>query len=426
MKKFVLACVLVLALAVPAMAQEDDWSFEIGLMRYRFDHEVSSYFGGDLGDSQEYMDDDFDTQWVFKKGDITLSWELELSDNNMGDDYVAQASWDDTLGAYSGKWTPESMADNGFRLEVGDFGTGFGKNVNNDDSPRGSIEVGWTVGTIDLVLGYGKVYEGFTNDDLEGDEHLLRGQIHMPLGESGFSIGAYGAMYTGSDLILQAYAEVEEVDYSTGTVTVAVTPEVTGELSAFLGSIEMSGAMSGFELYAEAGFATGSAEVVDEVSDVAVEGDLSGFYALGGMNFAAGQLSVGVEAGFGSGDDDAADLDNEAFLGFNNDFGFDDIIEDELADDGLSNKIYAKVSVGLSPTEKMSVEGAAIYVAPVEEVAGVNGNVDSYGFEIDGSMSYKLADYLTYSLTGAFASLEEDWVGEDSAYQLVNRLEFLF
>jgi hypothetical protein len=423
MKRITLACVLVLALAVPAMAQDDDWSLEIGQMRYRFNH-----FMQDLGtgDTSEYLDDDFDTKFVFKKGEIETYFELEIADSNMGEDQDPNTDWNSVLGNYGGKWTPESLADNGFSLEVGDLGTGFGRNVNNDDSPRGSIEVAWTAGTIDLVLGYGKVYEGFSNDDLEGDIHLVRGQIHMPLGESGFSIGAYGAMYTGSDIILQAYAEVEEIDYSTGTVTVAVTPEVTGELSAFLGSIEMSGAASGLELYAEAGFATGSEEIVDEVTDTAVEGDLSGFYALGGANFSAGQLSVGVEAGFGSGDDDAADLDNEAFLGYNNDFGFDEIIEDEIADDGLANKIYAKVSVGLSPTEKMSVTGEAIYVAPVEEVAGVNGDVDTYGFEVDGIMVYQLADYLTYKLVGAFASLEEDWQGESSAFQVMNRLEFLF
>jgi hypothetical protein len=413
-----LACVLVVALAVPVFAQEEEegLKFAWSQMRYRFNH-----FFDDLavGETSEYFDDDFDTKFSFSKGELEVWFEFEIADNTMGSDTAQpDGDYNNVLGGYGGKWTPESMADNGFFLQVGDLGTGFGKNVNNDDSPRGSIEVGFDAGPASIVLGYGRVYEGFTLDDFEGDEHLARGQFSMPLGESGFNIGAYVAMYSASDIIL--LAEVEATD-----TVVTITPAVTGGYSAFLGSVEFSGTVGSIDVYSEAGFAAGSVDVANEITRATAEQDLSGFYALGGASFAMGSLTLGVEAGFGTGDDPDTDDEDEGFLGFNNDFGFDMIIEDDLTGDGLSNKMYAKLTVGLSPTEKMDVEGHLIYVAPVEDVAGVDGKtVDSYGIEVNSAVTYKLADSLSYILEGAFASLEEDWLGESSAFQFMNRLEF--
>jgi hypothetical protein len=422
-KKLLVLLVGVLFVAAPAMAQEDEFSFELSQMRYRFNHFVQDLA---VGETCEFFDDDFDTKFTFKKGEVQTYFELEIADSAMGDDKLANATWDDVLGAYGAKWTPESMADSAFSLQVGDFGTGFGKNVNNDDSPRGSMEVSWKMGEVSVVLGYGRVYEGFTNDDVEGDGHLVRGQVDVPLGESGFSVGAYAAMYAANDIILQGYAEVEDIDYTTGTVTVLVTPEVTGGYNAFLGSLEMAGSVSSAEVYAETGFAAGSLDIVDEVLDVAAEGDLSGFYGLGGAKFSLGQVTLGIEAGFGTGDDPDTGDEDEGFLGFNNDFGLGEIIEDELAG-GLSNKLYGKLSADLSPTEKISLNVQAIYVKPVEDVEGANGTmVDTYGFEFNSTMTYKLADYLNYVLMGAVASLEEDWLGESSAFQMMNRLQFNF
>ncbi len=408
MKKLsaVLACMLVVALAVPVLAG-DDYAGGLTYARYRFNH-FTEDFG--TGDTSEYFDDDLDTTFTFSKGEVELWWEFEWADSNMGGDKDSQSSYKDAMKGYGGKWTPESLADSEFFLQVGDLGTGFGKNVNNDDSPRGSIEVGFKGGAANFVIGYGRDYEGDTNDDNEGDTHLLRGQMSMPVGEN-FNIGAYLALYAGSDIILQA------ADADAGTV------ELKGDHSAFLGSFSMSGNAGGAGLFTEVGFAAGSRDMV--AAGAVGDQDLSGFYLLGGADFEMDSVSFGIEAGFGTGDDPDTGDEDEGFLGFNNDFGFDDIIEDELAG-GLSNKVYAKFSAGMSPSEKVDLSGALIYVAPVEDVAGVNGTVDSYGFEVDAEMNYKLADNLKYVLTGAFASLEEDWQGESSAFQIMNRLEFKF
>jgi hypothetical protein len=395
-KRIAVLLVGLLFVAAPAVAQ-DDFTFELSQMRYRFNHFVQDLA---VGDTCEFFDDDFDTKFTFKKGEIQTYFELEISDNTMGDDKLANATWDDVLGAYGAKWTPESMADSAFSLQVGDFGTGFGKNVNNDDSPRGSMEVSWKMGEVSMVLGYGRVGEWNTDDDIEGDSHLARGQVKVPLGESGFEIGTYLAMYAASDAVLRAASgpsitDIQLIDPATSTyeITYALpTTRVLGDRSVFLGSVSLAGNAGGANVFAEAGFAAGTEDYVAD--NAAVERDLSGFYALGGADFSFGQMTIGIEAGFGTGDDAGTSDENEGFLGFNNDFGLGEIIEDELAG-GLGNKIYGKLTANLSPTEKMSLNAQAIYVAAPEEFAGVDGKmVDTYGFEFNSTMTYKMADYL--------------------------------
>lgn len=441
MKKvtILLACLLTVALAIPAFAvhEESDQNlklddatgfyFELSQIRYRFNHYFQAIEGTD--DSAEYLDDDFDTKFTFARGDITAYFELEIADNTMGDDTAQpDGSWNEVLGAYGGKWTPESLADSGFSLEVGDFGTGFGKNVNNDDSPRGSLEVAFDAASASIVLGYGRVGEWGTTDDVEGDSHLVRGQVNVPLGESGFSVGAYVAMYSGSDTVIQ-----EAADASLGTLdpvgqTVEVipsVPQVLGDVSVFLGSVNFSGAVGGADIFAEAGFATGTQD--SAVDDAAVEGDLSGFYALGGANFAVGQITLGVEAAFGSGDDPGTADENEGFLGVNNDFGYDLVLEDNLEANGLTNKIYGKLIAKLSPTEKVTLEGDLIYTVAVEDFVSphTGETADTYGFEVDVKVDYVIADYLTYVLNAGFLSPDESYIDE-TQYSVMNRLEFSF
>lgn len=435
MKKLttILACVFVLALAVPVLAQEEEATspFLGGLtsMEYDFNHFVQDLAAGS---TTEKFDDDLDTTFTGSIGEISVWFDLEISDGTAGGDKAPQGSWSDVVGGYGGKWTPEAMADSEFFLQVGDVGTGFGKNVNNDDSPWGSIEAGWKMGEVSVTLGYGRVGEWNTDDDVQGDSHLARGQVKVPLGESGFTVGAYLAMYAASDAVLReatdpSITDIQLVDpvASTYEITYALpVSEVLGDRSAFLGSLHLSGNAGGASVFAETGFAAGTEDYVAE--NAAVERDLSGFYALGGADFTVGQMTVGIEAGFGTGDDTGTSDENEGFLGFNNDFGFDEIIEDELASDGLSNKIYGKLKASLSPSEKISLDAAVSYVAPVEDVEGANGTVDTYGFEFNGTMKYKLADNLTYKIMGAVASLEEDWQGESSAFQFQNALTFSF
>lgn len=406
MNKKVLVLVLgLLLLASPVFAAfvNDDESikFNMAQLRYRFQYLIESDYGTD--ESKEYLDDDFDTKWVFSKGELELYFEIEIADSNMGDDKAPNTDWDSVLGAYGAKWRPESLADSAFTLQVGDFGTGFGKMITNDDSPRGSIGVSWKMGDVAMVLEYGRRSEGATNDDVEGDEHLVRGQVHMPLGESGFNLGAYAALYTGSDLIF--------------------SEDVTGDRNVFIGAAEFSGKVSNLDLYSEAGFASGKSDETGE------EVDLSGFYIMGGTSVGVGQVTLGIEGGFATGDENGwEDGKDEGFTAVNSDFWLGQVLHDEGLilrsngkDGGLSNIIYGQVTAGIKPTDKLSLDAGLLYMKPVEEVGGA----DTYGTEIFGTVAYQLADSLAYKLYWGYAIPDDDFI-EDNQYQLHNRLEFNF
>jgi hypothetical protein len=327
------------------------------------------------------------------------------------------------------------MADREFRLEVGDFGTGYGKRINNDDSPHGSIELGWKMGDVGLVLGYGRNFEGNINDDTEGDGHLMRGQVSLPLGESGFSLGVYAAFYNQNDVNLQdASAATVDVDEETGLPTViAPRPDVQGDQSVFLGSAEIAGAVGNVDVYAEIGFSNGSQDFVE--NDVPVDTDLSGFYIMGGANFNLGQVSLGIEGGFSPGDDDPNDNDIEAFIAVNEDFAIGQILHDEdmIAKTSppnggtLSNLWYLQGTVGLSPSEKLGLSGSLLYLAPAEDVVSffTGETVDSYGVELFGQLSYQIAEGLTFYEYVGVAFPDDDFV-EDTQFQLTSRLHFLF
>jgi hypothetical protein len=443
--KALLICLLVLGFAIPTFAAhlDDDerWRFNIDTVSYEFDWEVASDYVGGTDDTIEFFDDNFDTTQRFNKGDLEVYYELEVADNNLGDDNPPQplgaggGDWEEALGNYSAKWTPESMADREFRLEVGDFGTGYGKRINNDDSPHGSIELGWKMGDVGLVLGYGRNFEGNINDDTEGDGHLMRGQVSLPLGESGFSLGVYAAFYNQNDVNIQAASDATvDVDEETGLPTViAPRPDVQGDQSVFLGSAEIAGAVGNVDVYAEIGFSNGSQDFVE--NDVPVDTDLSGFYIMGGANFNLGQVSLGIEGGFSPGDDDPNDNDIEAFIAVNEDFAIGQILHDEdmIAKTSppnggtLSNLWYLQGTVGLSPSEKLGLSGSLLYLAPAEDVVSffTGETVDSYGVELFGQLSYQIAEGLTFYEYVGVAFPDDDFV-EDTQFQLTSRLHFLF
>jgi hypothetical protein len=69
----------------------------------------------------------------------------------------------------------------------------------------------------------------------------------------------------------------------------------------------------------------------------------------------------------------------------------------------------------------MGVEGAFSCVKPVED----GGKTGPYGFEVNGTVSYSLANYVKYLIKAGVASWEKDSI-EDGQYRLINKLEFTF
>ncbi len=400
---------VILVLTVPVFAQEeqaeqeDKLTLEWTQVRYRFEHEVSSVDGS--GDMSEYFDDDFGTELTFTKGNLRLFFGLEVADSKPGGDSDPQSSYADALGDYGAIWTPESLADSDLQLQIGGFnGVSFGKLTNNADGVHGNIVVSWKMGGVDLALGYGKRYEGNTNDDADGDNHLIRGKVALPVGGS-FNIGAYTALYMGNDVLLREASDA--------------LPEVKGNDDIIIGGFEFAGNVSSANLYSELGFATGQ-----DVTEI----DLSGFYAMGGASVPVGQVTLGIEAGFGTGADDPPDAKDEGFIAINSDFWRGKIMHaDELithtngARGGISNIIYALLTADMNPTEKLDLSTGFLYLKPVEEIGGA----ENYGMEVYGSANYQLADYVSYGFYWGVGIPDEDFVDE-SLYQVWQRLQFSF
>jgi hypothetical protein len=335
---------------------------------------------------------------------------------------------------------PAGMADNELRLEFGDFGTGYGLRINNDDSPRGSVEVGWKAGTGTWVLGYGKTFEGDTNDDIEGDGHLIRGQAAYPIGESGMNIGAYLSFYLQNnvDLVESAVASVE-FDPGDPNLDPIVIPEqsrVQGDRNVFVGAVDFSGALATWDFFSEIGFAAGSTDEEldsngDGVFDDTFSRDLSGFYIAGGANFPAGNWSLGVEAGYSPGEFKADE--DTGFVGFNEDFGVGEVLHDEGlikntngVNTSLSNLWYIQGNASTT-MNKWDFYVGGVYFAPINDVLSeyTNKITKNYGFEFFGNVIYNFTDYLSYTLFYGVAFPDSDFI-EDTQYQFVNRMEFLF
>jgi len=410
MKKL-FACLVGIALiisAVPVFAGEKEnlSSFQGGLtyIRYRLNHE--SLPVRETESLEEFMEEDSDTTtFTLENGEIDeidAYFELAVPDFTLDDIYNVQYNYTET--------------------------------------------VSWDIGDAAVALDYNRIHKGNMNDHLLDDEHLIRGKLNVPLGESGFSLGAYLAMYTASDEgFYEIFIESPETQgifqtniaetpgvHSAAQAAFAGNPadqdetmnarapasKVLSSRKAVLGAVNFSGAVKGVAVFTEVGFASETGEhaentMIDEIN-------LANFYALGGAKYPLGQITLGVEAGF---ENSGESIDNLAddFPGFENNFWFDSVIEEDIPGDELTNKLYAKVSASMQPAKKISVEGAFSCVKPVETL----GETGTYGFEVNGAFYYSLANYVKYILKAGVASSLEDSV-EDSQYKLMNRLEFKF
>lgn len=451
-------CLLIMLLVIPAMPvlaedEEDSIKIEVPFFRYRLSHIVESelrrgFFSidGFTGASQEYLEGELDLGISIELSRyVNAQVELELDDNYMGDDNEPQpGGYNDVIKGYWLSWSPAALRDNFFWIKVGDFGSSFGRYVNNNDSPRGSLEVSWILKNILFGLGYGRTFEGETNDDVIGDGHLIRGHLHVPVSDSRFSIGAYGALYLDRDVLLQEASYVLNSDNE-----LISTPVLTSDATIFSGAIECSATIHASEFYTEFGFTTGSMDLPSEDFNMAytaggnlilystdiVDVELSGFYALGGAKFDFKPFFVGIEAGFGNGDGNRSDIsDGEitGYLGPYNSFSIDEIIEDELlllynGAAGLAGLTYLKVEAGVNPTERLYLSAAVIYEKPTEEFTSsvTAQQVDTFGIEFDTELSYQLTKHVNYVLTAAFAAIDDNWFEEDQ-FQVMNSIEFEF
>jgi len=433
MQKFsylVLLKITVVAMCLLALVAESAQStpvldFEISHFRYQLHHFLRSDWGTD--NTLEYFKHDMDVDMILRKegGDITIGIELDPVDNIIGDDKpLLRTGYDELIDSFWLAWKPVSLAKHEFALTVGDFGTHFGKKINNYHSPRGSVEISWKMKDTSFVIGYGRKFEGDVNDDINGDIHMLRGQAHAVLDEkTGFTLGAYAELFTGRGIV------IKEKEVTTGTDedgTQQYMPAIEGDVTTVVAAIEAFGNVKGVNLYVESGGATGSMDQLNSEKNNSQTYDLSGFYALGGLKWKLGPVVANCEAAYGSGDDDPSDF-NRTALGGAEDFLYDEVIENFILQNGMVNKQYAKFSVMQALSKKLMVMAAAIYQRPTEEFVSkyTQKTTDTYGVEFDAQINYTLTKSLTYVFKAGFVATDNNWMEYDP-FKIVNRLVYEF
>lgn len=426
--------IALLVLCIVAFAGESSYSapvldVEIAHFRYQMHHFLRSGWEKQdtLDETLEYFKHDMDVDVrLWKEGtDLAIGIEFDPIDNFIGDDKpLLRTGYDELIDSYWLAWQPASKQQYHLTVKVGDFGTNFGKTINNYHSPRGSFEISWKIREMSFVLGYGRKLEGDTNDDVGGDIHMIRSQAHAVLNKkSGLTLGAYAELFTGRGVV------IKEKELITGYHEDGMpiyNPAIEGDVTTIVGAVEAYGNVKGIFLYVEGGAATGTMDQLNSEKTASQTYDLSGYYALGGVKWKFGPVMANIEAAYGSGDDDPSDFRLTA-LGGGEDFVYDEVIENFILRNSLVNKQYAKISLMQALSKRLLVMAAAIYQRPTETFISpyTKKTTDTYGVEFDTQLNYTLTKSLTYIFKAGFVAADDDWMDSDP-FKIVNRLVYEF
>jgi hypothetical protein len=461
MKKMcVCVCILVLfpgMCVVPVLALEQEnsnlFQNELTYIRYRLNRlNRNACPIWDAERIEGFLKHDADTTtFTLEHDEIDrIDAYVEIGDLNftLGDVDNVPHNSADAVEVFETFWNPASPTERTICVNIQDmYDNSQVGNKSNDISSYNLPETSWNIDDIALVLDYDNIHEDRTGDEqyLRG-EHLMRGKMNMPLGESGFSLGAYLAMYTADDRSVYEQGIDNSTSQRIVPIPILEIPEEAGGIAqttfvgspsnqskpmttsapvlqginprrAVAGAVNFSGVVRRFDVFTEVGLVGTGEQTVDTVAE---DMRVANFYALGGAQYNVGRVTLGVEAGFENGDEPIDEF-TDNFSGFENDFEFDRLLEDDIPGDAFHNKLYAKLSAHMNPTEKIRIEGAFSCVKPVED----GGKMGPYGIEVNGTFYYSLADYITCLIKAGVTSSEDDSI-EDSQYKVINKLEFRF
>jgi hypothetical protein len=302
----------------------------------------------------------------------------------------------------------------------------------------------WKVGKIGITLGYDSptMERSLVRPFVEGEAASnITGGVHLPIGETGFALRAYLALFaksptptakdtpaqrTPADLsqpLFSAPLELARLQYATTRTRalqnrpLAANIQGNSAANAVAGAVNFSGSIKGVNVFTEVGAASVPADA-SRPSDLEAVTPVS-FYASGGAQYTVGQVTLGVEAGFERGETFGPEANDS--LGFENDFWIEDLSTPENAEPGIPlNKVYATLSASMSPTERMMVEGAFSYVQPFEE--GKQPSVSGLG--VNGAFYYSLTHYLRYLVKAGISATTDSLT--DHQYKVTNQLEFSY
>jgi hypothetical protein len=193
--------------------------------------------------------------------------------------------------------------------------------------------------------------------------------------------------------------------------------------------------IEGLNLYADGEFQFGKL-----AEDTAGELDVKGYAFQVGAKLAVSGVNLGAEFGLGSGDKDAADGDFDLFitsLGAHLNvpnayvYGYRVMAATGATNTGISNTTYVRVSAGTNVTDALSAEAKVFWLQATEDVSLRGGSPDNaLGWEIDGTIKYKLARNLVYWVEGGYLIVGDaynDAAGNaDDAFAVRHGIEVTF
>jgi len=176
----------------------------------------------------------------------------------------------------------------------------------------------------------------------------------------------------------------------------------------------------------------GTEEVYASTTDI----DISSYLLALGGEVSLGKAGLHGQVFYASGDDDAADTDQEAFIApqgrsyyWSEIMGygiFDNQFSNNSPGDGITNITAANLGASFEAMPKLTLFADVWYAQLVEDVLAYNGKMENeLGLEVDLRAQYMIFDNLALDVVGAYLAAG-DATGEDDPMEIGTRLELKF
>jgi hypothetical protein len=405
MKKLFIVTLAVLFCAGAAYAVEYDYSGMIntaGVYINNGNDSETRFIDDDDASIQEnaydymFFEMEFDSTLNIMPSDktlIRLNWEIHdesfgtsptSSEDKTGDDNIA---FKRAFGQYKfdNEWTTQ------FGLMTGGaFGTAFGDNADGYYRVRFDGPVG--IGKVGVIFEKRAERGSTGNDDYDAEK------------DDSDSVAAYLVTKAG-DVTLQFLGQWVGVGDASGGTVAETFEDEDYDINVIAGVVAAMGSFGDIGFEAEA--------VVKDYSIEFDQGDpddytIYGLYGNAWMMMDA--VKIGAMLAYGSYDDDG-----EAGFGFGEDFGPGYWVMDWDGFGSGNAEYYAAtlfaVYADYAVSDALSLYGAVEYMMSNEEDTEWE---DATGWILNASMSYKLADNVTYSIAGAYGQYQDgEWVNVD-------------
>ncbi len=180
------------------------------------------------------------------------------------------------------------------------------------------------------------------------------------------------------------------------------------------------------------------AEVDYQTGDAGLNIDQDAYAALAEISVDLGALKVGGLVGYGTGDDNAADTDQEQFVNFLSDVRYQSTlmgyiyaiptlanpVTGDPMNTGLANLFLIQANASGKITDDISWKARLNY-ATLNETAP--GQDDALGIELEGFLTWKLSAGLSYGIEAAYLIADDAYgTDPDDAYFLRHNLTLAF